>query len=399
MSAEQLAEIYESLNYPSASVFRKALAKQGISAAAKDVDEFVASRTERQVIAPPPKYTGHIVSFDVNHRWMADVISFTSRPVKTNGGVMTYVLIAEDVFSRYVFVRPLTSLTQVTSAFEEILKESEDRMVDADPYPSRLDTDGGSEWTNAAFKALMTKYEIDHIVKNVDDKQAIATVDRAISTLKRAIARRQASKGGSWFSNLDAAVQGYNKSEHSAIDSAPKDMTDNVIFSLKKEAAEDFDENSKMIQSRQDKLTKAGGFRTYIPNKKGLKQRTDAQTWSKDIRDIASFPAPGMVEDTEGKRTLTKLTRTVPRDSSAIAPTQAPQPPTALEPYARKIRDFLGPGKTYGQAAKEMKRRDPQFPAALKESKMSFKEFVTSFPRYFKIHEGRINPVGIQALG
>ena len=272
-------------------------------------------------------------------------------------------------------------------------------MVDADPHPQRLDTDGGSEFTSTTFKALMTKYKIDHVVKHVDDRNAIATVDRAISTVKRAIVRRQAAKGGSWFSNLDAAVEGYNKSEHSVINSAPKDMTDDVIFALKKEAAEDFQSNSKMIQSRQDNLTKAGGFRTHIPNKKGLKQRTDAQTWSKGIKDVASFPAPGMVQDTEGNRTLTKLTRTVPRDSSAVAPTQAPQPPTTLEPYARTIRDFLGPGKTYGQAAKEMKRRDPQFHAVLKENKMSFKDFITSFPRYFKIHEGRISSVGIQALG
>ena len=176
-------------------------------------------------------------------------------------------------------------------------------------------------------------------------------------------------------------------------------MTDDVIFSLKKEAAEDFDENSKMIQSRQDKLTKAGGFRTYIPNKKGLKQRTDAQTWSKEIKDVASFPAPGMVQDSTGNRTLTKLTRPVPRDSSAVAPTQAPQPPQALEPFARIVRDFLGPGKTYGQAAKEMKRRDPQFPGRLKENKMTIKDFIASFPGYFKMHEGRILAAGIRTLG
>ena len=154
-----------------------------------------------------------------------------------------------------------------------------------------------------------------------------------------------------------------------------------------------------MIQSRQDKLSKAGGFRTYIPNKKGLKQRTDAQTWSKEIKDIASFPAPGMVQDASGKQTLTKLTRAVPRDSSAVAPTQAPQPPTALEPYARVIRDFINTPQTFSQAAKEMRRRDPQFPAALKESKLSFKDFITSFPRYFKIHDGRVSSVGIRTLG
>ena len=148
------------------------------------------------------------------------------------------------------FKRPLTSTSEVTGAFEEILKESEDRMVDADPYPRQLDTDGGSEWTNGGFKALMARYKIDHVVKDPDDRNAISTVDRAISTIKRAIARRQASKGGSWLSQLDAAVDGYNKSEHSAIHSAPQDMTDDVIFSLKKQAAEDLDENTSMIQKR-----------------------------------------------------------------------------------------------------------------------------------------------------
>ena len=398
MSAEQLAEIYEELNFPSASAFRKALAKKGIPAAARDVEEFVRSRTERQVIAPPPKYTGHIVSFDVNHRWMADVISFTSRPVKTNEGVYTHVLLVEDVFSRYVWVRPLTSTSEVTSAFEEILKESEDRMVDADPHPQQLDTDGGSEWTNGGFKALMARYKIDHVVKDVDDKNAIATVDRAISTIKRAIARRQASKGGSWLSQLEAAVNGYNRTDHSAIHSAPQNLSDDTIFSLKKEAAEEFDENTSMIQKRQEKLSKAGGFRTYIPNKKGLKRRTDAQTWSAGIKEIASFPAPGVVEDSEGNRTLTKLTRPVPRDSSAIRPTQAPQPPQALEPFARIVRDFLGPGKSFSQASKEMKSRDPRFTEALKESRLSFKEFVERFPAFFRVNDGRVYPVGIRTL-
>ena len=396
--ADQLADIYASLNYPSASVFRKALIKQGISVAARDVEEFVASRTERQGIAPAPKYTGHIVSFDVNHRWMADVISFVSRPAKTNGGIYTYIFIVEDVFSRYVWTRPITSLSEVPSGFEEILKESEDRMVDASPYPQRLDTDGGSEFTSLAFKALMGRYKIDHVVKHVDDRNAISTVDRAISIIKRSIARRQAVKGGSWFSNLEEAVAGYNRSEHSALNAAPQIISDDTIFSLKKEAAEHFQENSQMIQSRRDKLMKAGGFRTYIPNKKGLKRRTDAQNWSADIRDVTSFPNPGMVQDAEGNRTLTKLTRPVPRDSSAVDPARAPQPPPPMEPYARSLRDFLGPGKTYGQASKEMKRRDPAFPVALKESRLTFKQFVAALPAFLQVYDGRILPVGIRTL-
>jgi hypothetical protein len=386
---EELAALYEELNAPSATAFRKALAKKGIPARARDVEEFVKSRTERQVIAPPPKYKGHIVSFDVNHRWMADLIAFTSRPVKTNDGFYTHVLLVEDVFSRYIWARPLQSVSDTTRAFAEILKESEDRMVEAAPYPQRLDTDGGPEWNNASFKSLMARYKINHVVKDTDDRNAIATVDRAIGTIKRALKRREIAKGGNWLSNLDATVAGYNKTEHGAINTAPTDMTDDVIFSLRKEAAENFADNSAMIQKRQDKLE--GGYRVHIPGKGGLKRRTDANTWSSDIHQVSSFPAPGIVQDTDGIRTLTKLTRPVPADSSATARTQTPQH-TQLEPYAHKIRDFLGSGMALGQTSKEMKRRDPQFPGALKANKTSFKEFVQMFPKLLRVHDGKIYP-------
>jgi len=280
---EELAALYEELNAPSATAFRKALAKKGIPARARDVEEFVKSRTERQVIAPPPRYKGHIVSFDVNHRWMADLIAFTSRPVKTNEGFYTHVLIVEDVFSRYIWARPLLSVSDTTRAFarilhESILGKSKDRVVRPGSWswPQRLDTDGGSEWKNDSFKSLMARYRINHVVKDVDDRNAIATVDRAIGTIKRALKRREIAKGGNWLSNLDATVAGYNKTEQGAINTAPTDMTDEAIFSLKKEAAENFADNSAMIQKRQDKLQAQGGYRVHIPVRNGLKRRTDA---------------------------------------------------------------------------------------------------------------------------
>jgi len=186
-------------------------------------------------------------------------------------------------------------------------------------------------------------------------------------------------------------VAGYNKTEHGAINTAPADMTDEAIFSLRKEAAVNFAENSDMIQKRQDKLQAQGGYRVHIPHKTGLTARTDVNTWSSDIRQVSSFPAPGIVQDTEGNRTLTKLAKPVPMDSSATAQTQAPQP-THLEPYARRIRDFLGRGKGFGQTVKEMKRRDPLFPGALKESRVTFKEFVQMFPQHLRVHEGKIYP-------
>jgi hypothetical protein len=96
--AKTMLQMYEDLNFPSATIFRKAPVKKGIPARLKDVQEFVSSRTERHVIAPPPKYEGHTVAFDINHRWMADLISFVTRPAKSNDGICTHILLVDDVF-------------------------------------------------------------------------------------------------------------------------------------------------------------------------------------------------------------------------------------------------------------------------------------------------------------
>ena len=390
--AAEIAELYENLNFPSASVFHKALRRRGIPARLKDIEEFVASRSERQVIAPGPKFTGNIVSFDVNHRWAADLIAFTSRPAKSNDGTYTHVLIVQDLFSRFLWARPLKSTSDTTAAFEEILKESEDRMVDADPRPQRLDTDGGPEFANEAFRGLMLRYKIEHVIKDPKDYQALAVTDRAIGILKRMLKRRQEAKGGTWLTNLEATIRAYNNSDHSGIGTEPSQMTDDYIFSLRKEAAEDLAENTKLIQKRQEKLQSAGAYRTHEPNArlKGLKQRIDANTWSRQTHEMRDFPAPGVVVDAEGKETLTKLARPVPRDSSSMAARQEPPPPDNLEPFARHLKNTLpGRGQSFGQAAKELRKR-PGFTDALKASRLSFRDFVLKFLRHVRVHEGRL---------
>ena len=150
-------------------------------------------------------------------------------------------------------------------------------------------------------------------------------------------------------------------------------------------------ENTALIRKRQERLEKTGGYRVFVPKTtKGLRQRVDADKWSSDIHEIKSFPAPGVVEDSEGVRTLTKLTKPVPWDSSRTASAAAPPPPEDLAPFARMLRDSLpGRGQNMSQAAKELKRR-PGFTDSLRASKLSFQQFVAKFPRLLRVHEGRV---------
>ena len=378
MNVDELQTLWDELNAPSAEAFHRALARRGVKARLKDVQEFVRSRSERQVIAPPPKYTGHIVAHSIDHKWAADLIDFTTRPTKKatdsrerrqtqeeeddgeeasrrsnfarlrpikpdEAPTMRHVLIVQDVFSRQVFVKPLQSVSETTEAFKEIITES-------GRTPMRLDTDGGNEFTSALFKRLMTESRIEHRVKDKEDLNAIATVDAAIGQLKRAIKRRRERHGGTWLDHLDAAVRGDNSTPHSTTGAPPEAMTDDVIFSERKEAAEHQAENLKQMERRQARLEKDGAFRVYAGKKKGLKRRVDEAAWSDEIYTVASFPEPGVVLDTGGRRHLTKLVKPVPVDSSGAntAPAEQQQAKSkapflqVLREYAVALRDLLG---------------------------------------------------------
>ena len=394
---ETLSSIYEELNYPSVEVFLKALRKRGIPAAKKDVQEFVSSRAERQVIAPPPKFKGHVVANDVNTRWAADLISFVSRPATLKGREYKYVLLVQDIFSRFLYARLLTKVGQTTAAFEEILDE-------AGTKPLMVTFDGAPEF-GKAWEAMLERRGIEGDAKAPEDKQGIATLDRAIATIKRAMTRRVAAGGENWASELGKAVKGLNASSHSALQGEePRDVANNddIRFSLKKEAAEDAAENAEMIQARQTALEKAGAYRVHQPPSGGLRQRADKPSWS-EIRYVKDFPTPGTVRDTEDRETLTKLTRPVSsKTNEAKLPKYASKGSAqvdaarkrALGPYADRLKSIVRDDSTLSTASAAMKRGVSGFRDELKKQKASFRQFVELFPDVAKIRDGRLRLVG-----
>jgi hypothetical protein len=394
---DTLRRLYKELNYPSTEVFYKALKRRGIPARKRDVEEFVQSRAERQILAPPPKFKGHVVSEDLNARWAADLISFVSRPATFKGREYRYILLVQDIFSRLIYARPLSRVDQTTTAFEEILDE-------AGTTPLRVTFDTGPEF-GKTWKAMLARRGIEPDIKEPADKQAIATLDRAIATLKRALTRRVAAGGDNWASELENAVKGMNSSSHSALDGEePKDVATNedLQFSLKKAAAAA--ENGELIEARQKALEKAGAYRVHEPPAGGLKARADKPIWSEEIHYVKDFPSPGVVRDTEDRTTLTKLTRPVPSDSSEVV--ELPRYATrgsaqvdtarkrALAPYADRLKTIAREGSTLSAAAAAMKRGVAGFREELKRQKASFRQFVELFPDVAKISQGRLSIVG-----
>ena len=106
-----------------------------------------------------------------------------------------------------------------------------------------------------------------------------------------------------------AVTKWYNDTPHSATAAPPNAMSDSQIFSQRKKATENLETNMKGLEQRETRLKKAGGFRTQITKKTGLKRRVDEATYSSDIKVVKDFPAPGYVEDTQGVRYRTSPTR------------------------------------------------------------------------------------------
>ena len=201
----RIAALYKELSYPSATRFKAALAKRGIQVPHAFVQQLVREQGSRQLFAPPPRFTGKVVAQHMDERWAGDVIDFQSKTTKR--GAPMYVLLVQDIFSRFLFATALRSKVEVKAAFLRLVK-------DTGRKPDELNTDSGTEFTNRAFQAMLEREGIRHVTK--EGPQDLATLDRAIGEL-RAVLSRRTTDGNPWYEELDGAVESMNSTEPSSL--------------------------------------------------------------------------------------------------------------------------------------------------------------------------------------
>ena len=138
---------------------------------------------------------------------LADMHSFS----KKNDG-NTFMLVAIDVFSRYLYTRPLKSKQgkDVAAALSSIFEGISHPIKTAR-------TDKGTEWVNKNVSAFFKKVNVHHFVtQNTEEKANYA--ERVIRTLKNRIMKyfthRQSHE---WVKKLEDFTESYNKSYHRSI--------------------------------------------------------------------------------------------------------------------------------------------------------------------------------------
>lgn len=219
---EILHEIYtnSSAAFSNASNIKREAAKRGLSIQTDQIEDWlsgVPSYTKHKKIYKNIKtryilVPGHFIQM---HSDLMDVNRFS----QTNDGYK-FILIAIDVFSRFLFAEPLLtkSGTHVAAALTKMIKRF--------PHPiQRIQSDKGKEYFNHHVQQVFKDNNINHFASESLYKANYA--ERVIKTLRKRMQRFFTHNNTHrWVEFLPRLVEAYNSTPHSSLPKrmSPKDV-------------------------------------------------------------------------------------------------------------------------------------------------------------------------------
>ena len=357
---DELRELSKDLGHPSAQKLWTEAQRRHIEVSRAQVFDFAKAQPARQVLKQRPENQGKILSFEINERWAADLIDYNAHPSPDpNGGdPYQYILVVQDIFSRKIWAHALKSKSQEVcqQAFESIVRQA--------GTPDELDTDNGHEF-KGHFHEYLIEERIQHEVADPRSRNARATLDAAIKSLRQQIARIQLAEGTrNWASVLQRVVRAYNHTVHSAlIARAPQNVYwDKVLqFDLRTKAIEDRDKNQKSVDRRARQLEQLGAFRDEVLQKNKF-ERSFTPRFGDQVHKVQSVSG-GVVVDQQGRSFPTRHVLAVSAESAAVDTTGMHGGSEridrvrlqALEPYKQRIEEFVGDGKSENEVTRYMK--------------------------------------------
>jgi hypothetical protein len=213
---------------------------------------------------------------------------------------------------------------------------------------------------------LLDEKHILHVVKDREDSNASAPIDRVIGTLKRAIFRRVvADEDKDWAASLQKTVDGYNETIHSSLQGRPPEEVPDDLdlqFVLRRANSEAMAHNALVMKHRDENLRQKGAFRVQDPKRPFI--RSYQPRYGDEVHENAKVEN-GLVTDAQGNTYKTRHVLAVPSGSANATHTDQMRGGNAimerkqaaiLEPYKQRISDFIGDlGKYEHEVATYMK--------------------------------------------
>jgi hypothetical protein len=245
-----------------------------------------------------------------------------------------------------------------------------------------MTTDGGAEF--GKVQEVLPPNAV-HQEKSPSDRNALAVADRCMQTLKKDLAARIANHGGTWHSQLQAAMKAYNARPQAAVHGAPEKMDDDGLqtFKVYQDNAAKFAHNEKLYRRRAAEVEKAGAFREAIqePFHRSFKPAYGP------VRHLGRVVGGReYVVDAAGRKVLLKHVK--PVHSASAEPLASMTTPhvkkTEVQEIAWQIHDWLSRGSQTTEAVNA--RWGAQ---ALNKGLKSPKTLMKMFPELFSESRGR----------
>ena len=301
---EELKRLDRELFNPGVEKLFIAAKRRGIQVTKEQVREFAQTRRAIEPLKLPQKFQGKSAADAPNARWQLDTAEMPLKQGKR------YFLVAVDVFTRKAYTQAMATKTapETARSFRTILTR-------ANAKPAILTTDAGTEYLGA-FARMCAEEGITLRTKRVEDTNAIAVCDRAMSTLKLDLRKRHQQQGAPWPNLLQAVTTAYNSRYHETVHDAPKDVTDNpdVHFMVLQDNAEKFKHNNDMEEKRAMAVAKAGWYRPRKPLGNRFKRRIGELRYDPPVK-LHAIRA-GVLFDARGREELLKHALPVQRPNA-----------------------------------------------------------------------------------
>ena len=307
----------------------------------------------------------------------------TSTPSK---GGHKYILAVHDIWSRksYTVALAVDNASAVATAFRSILGE-------AGVTPKQLNTDMDAVFTSGAFPRLLDDTGIEHRLNDPRDSNAIATLDRAIQTLRISLMKTGSTE--TWAERLPKVTRGMNNAPHEhLLGEAPNSVgsNDQLQFHLQKQAAQDLAHNQTIMHKRERKLEENGAYR--LQEKPRKFERSFYPRYGDRVHTLATIE-DGQAVSTDGERHNPKFTLSVPRGSASVESSPFARGGSAhaqakkrrlLEPYAKQVARHIGRGNSMQLwRVGEFMKTQEGFDDKAREANLNIKSKIANFLRVF----------------
>ena len=221
----------------------------------------------------------------------ADLVDMQALSKQNKG--FKYILMVEDIFSKYGWAIPLKTKTGV--AVRDALKRIFDHHV-----PKKLWSDAGREFYNKEVKSLLKKHDIT--IYSTENEEKCSVVERWNRTIKTKLWKYFTANGTrKYIDILDALIEKYNNTFNRAIGMTPVEAREpgnhGAVFRHLYE--------KKMAELGDKKPKFKVGDQVRLGVKKDLFEKSYVINWSDKIytikRVLATRPVTYIVENDKGE--------------------------------------------------------------------------------------------------